>query len=172
MAEPVVERLEAIHVHHQDPDRVRRAAASAEQLHVLLEIAPVRQPGQRIRGRLRLRMTERLNAGERGRGLAGTDVQDSARAVRPGARPASRDDDDAQDLLARNERDGERVRDSERAPHPSLHAGGHGGGRGGRVRLAAERCAHGSRIGGRFVGQERRPPSGAHGDADCLVTGR
>ena len=66
----VVEHLELVDVDHQDADRVAGPAALREQADVLVEVAPVRQPGQGVGRGAELRLAVRVGAGQRRRGLA------------------------------------------------------------------------------------------------------
>ena len=89
--------LELVDVDHQHADRVAGSTALRQQADVLVEVAPVRQAGQRVGRGTELRLAMRVGAGERRRRLDGRIVEDAPRRHGPRSAPARRDDgaDDA-----------------------------------------------------------------------------
>ena len=134
MAIGVVEDLEAVDVDHQHADRVLGTTAPGQQAAELVEVAPVGQPGQGVGRGLHLGCPMRPGTRQGGRGLEGGAGQQPSRGRRPRRGAPSRQDDRADDAVARLERRGEHVGEPIRAAHVVGDAVGRGLGDLGRLR--------------------------------------
>ena len=79
----VVEALEVVDVDHEDAERVIGPPAAGEEAAELVEVAAVRQAGQGVGRRSRLRRPVRIGAVERRRGLDRRAGQDALGGRRP-----------------------------------------------------------------------------------------
>ena len=115
----VVEHLELVDVDHQDADRVARPAAAGEQAAELVEVAAVRQAGQRVGRGLRLGRPVRVGPRQRRRRLDRGAAEDPAGRRRPGVGGPARQDDRADDAVVRGQRRGQRVGQAVDLPDPA-----------------------------------------------------
>ena len=109
MTVAVVEVLEPVDIDHEDADRVVGSAAPSQQPAELVEVAPVRQPGQGIDRGMDLRGAMRVRPRQRRRRLAGGAVEQPAGGGRPRIRHPPREHDRADDRVVGHERRGDRV---------------------------------------------------------------
>ena len=142
VAEAVVEPLEVVDVDHQHADGIVRAPAMSEQPAELVEVAPVRQPGQRVGRCASLGSPVGIGAIQRRRGLDCGTGQDPPGRRWPGAFETPRQHDRADHPHLRLERPcqgiGEAVHRSSTGRYPL-------GDPGARLRDTARRPARGWR---------------------------
>ena len=125
MAVGVVEQLEMVDVDHQHADGVARPPAPGQQPAELVEVAAVRQAGQRIGRGAGLRVTMRVGARQRGRGLVGGSAEQPARGRRPGVAGPVRQHDRADHAVVRGQRRGQRPMQAVDAADPGGDPVGH-----------------------------------------------
>ena len=114
----VVEQLEPVDVDHQDADRVTRPPALGEQADELVEVTPVRESGQRVRGCARLGVAVRVHPGERGRRLDRRATEDPPRRLRPGRPDPARHDERPDDPIGRRQRHRQHLAQPVHVLHP------------------------------------------------------